>query len=115
MIIPKSFKLQAHTIKVKVDRKRLSEEHKSYLGLAIYGTNEIVLTDHLHGNDLDQTVINHAFVHEMIHHILNCMNENKLNSNEKFVDTFAGLLHQALSTMTYETSGKSSKSKTPKV
>jgi hypothetical protein len=111
-MIPKSFKLQAHTIKVKVDRKKVEAESKDCLGLAIYTTNEILLTDTMNGLPLDQTVIDHAFYHELCHHILGCMNERKLNNNEKFVDTFAGLLHQALSTFKYETRRKSSKSKT---
>lgn len=41
----------------------------------------------------------HVFLHELVHAILGVMNEHRLNRNERFVDMFALLLHQALETM----------------
>lgn len=38
----------------------------------------------------------HAFFHELVHAILTQMSEGDLNGNEKFVDIFSGLLHQAI-------------------
>ena len=44
----------------------------------------------------------HAFLHELVHAILTQMSEGDLNGNEKFVDIFAGLLHQAINSADVE-------------
>lgn len=57
----------------------------------------------LEGNfPVTETSIEHTFCHELVHQILYLTEHNKLNKNEAFVDCFAGLLHQALTTMEYE-------------
>jgi hypothetical protein len=44
----------------------------------------------------DQQIMEHTFCHELCHAILSHMGEDKLTRNEKFVDVFGGLLHQAM-------------------
>jgi hypothetical protein len=46
------------------------------------------------------TTMEHTLCHEMTHAILYCMN-NDLYDDEVFVDTFAGLAHQALTSAEY--------------
>jgi hypothetical protein len=41
------------------------------------------------------TLVEHTFYHEKVHWILFAMGEDELRTNEKFVDMFAFLLHQA--------------------
>lgn len=45
--------------------------------------------------DLPDVEKQQVFCHELVHAILHKMNEHKLNDNEKFVDLFGSLLHQA--------------------
>lgn len=56
-----------------------------------------------------QQMMEHAFFHELIHCILFALGQNELSEDEAFVDTFAGLLHQALKTATYEADRHASK------
>jgi hypothetical protein len=49
-----------------------------------------------------QQMMEHAFYHELVHCILFALGKNELSEDESFVDTFAGLLHQAMKTATYE-------------
>jgi hypothetical protein len=44
---------------------------------------------------LDELLTQQIFCHELTHAILHHMAENELNSNERFVDVFGSLLHQA--------------------
>ncbi len=39
-----------------------------------------------------------TFLHELTHAILYHLGEKELNDNERFVESFSGLLHQALTT-----------------
>jgi hypothetical protein len=57
----------------------------------------------LHSPGAGHTVdaVGHAFFHELTHAILCQMNESDINNNEKFVDIFGGLLHQAMKTAEY--------------
>ena|ERR1035437_7264784 len=92
--IPNKFKLLGETITVKWS--------DDILKLRVYGTaqyeiNEIIIQS----KDMPEDKKEHTFYHELIHHILTIMGENKLNNNEKFVDMFSGLLHQAIKTAEY--------------
>ena len=53
---------------------------------------------HPEGPGHTRDAVEHAFCHELTHAILVQMGEQDLNSNERFVDVFGGLLHQALKT-----------------
>ena len=82
--------------KIKVEKKKnfmsLTDNH----GLSDFQKNVITLQDVTKSYSLEQ--MEHTFYHELVHFILNAMNEHELNTNEKFVDLFGGLLHQALNT-----------------
>lgn len=96
MEIPKRFKLLAHTVEVVDDTKYC--EASGILGEAHLDINKITLSTTSNKETLPQSVKEHTFIHEVIHCILRQMGENELNKNEKFVDMFAGLLHQVLTT-----------------
>jgi hypothetical protein len=97
-MIPKSFQILGHTVKV---------EHKEYVD---FGANE-GSSEHLKlkievakkdtKGDIPLTVQEHTYFHELTHMILDNMGEGELSSNEKFVDTFSALLHQAIKTSKY--------------
>ena len=101
MKIPKKFKLFGETITVEYVLD-LIEKHER-MGQAIYRENKIQLLDI--DNDTYSTKptvhIEQTFFHELIHFILTKMNLNDLSADEKFVDVFASLLHQAMTTMEY--------------
>jgi Zn-dependent peptidase ImmA (M78 family) len=48
--------------------------------------------------DLDPDDAGHTFFHELTHAILGTLGRQDLNGDEAFVDTFAGLLWQAIKT-----------------
>lgn len=103
MQIPKSFTLLAKTINVKQASKKCTKLNKYG---AYYSTlNKILLADSLIVDNqeikLPKDNIEHTFLHEATHAILQAMGEDELNDNEKFVDTFSGLLHQVLTTQKY--------------
>ena len=98
-MIPKSFQILGHTVKI---------EHKDFVD---YGVNEgccehlklriEIAKKDLKGN-VPESVQEHTYLHEITHMILDSMGEDELSSNEKFVDTFSGLLHQVLKTAKYK-------------
>jgi hypothetical protein len=96
--IPKKFKLHGIIIEVTFDEK--TREKNDNIGTALYREEKIIL--HANVNKVfNEKLMEKTFIHELIHHILNEMGEHDLCSNEKFVDVFAGLLHQAIDTMEY--------------
>ena len=101
MQIPKRFQLLGRTFTVEqqddfYDHERCFGESRNYEGV-------IVLQTAKHKKiTFDPTMVETTFYHEMVHTILWAMNEHTLNENEQFVDVFAGLLHQILSTAEYE-------------
>jgi hypothetical protein len=100
MRIPTRFKLLGHTITVEYDH--MLDGRNGCTGEARYTTNSIALQPNTDTFNRPTSQREHVFLHELTHHILNEMNEHDLRSNEKFVDVFSGLLHQALTTMEYE-------------
>lgn len=93
MRIPKSFRLMAHTIKVRAVPEG-KWKHKDCVGFYNYEKQQIELRD---GGG---TMPGHIFTHELTHAILSAMG-HKLNHDEAFVDQFSGLLQQALETAKY--------------
>lgn len=111
MIIPKSFKLHGQKITVNFV-PNLMYKHDAF-GYAIYHENSIELQPSTIENPIPQEVLEETFIHEMIHHIIDHIGgkyREDLRSDEEFVDKFAKLLHQALTTqngyLTYESSGQ---------
>jgi hypothetical protein len=99
MKIPARFKLLGHTITVEYDP--MLDGHHGYTGEALYTTGTIALQPNTDTFKRPQSQQEHVFLHELTHHILNEMSERELCGNEKFVESFSGLLHQALTTMEY--------------
>lgn len=100
MQIPKRFKLMGQTINVYDDPYMDFADNAS--GMAHYRTMKIRLQTHCPEHPFIDSDRERVFLHELTHHILHAMEETKLNNNEKFVNMFAGFLHQALTTMEYE-------------
>lgn len=99
MKIPTSFKLMGKTYTIEyMPRLNFSE---NAVGMAYHRTRRIGLQTGSPEYPRDVEANEQTFLHELTHHILFAMGEHKLNDNEKFVDMFAGFLHQALTTMEY--------------
>lgn len=93
--IPITFQIAGLTFTVALDDK-LAEATKQ-LGIVDYHQQKIVI-DPSHA---PKETTEQAYFHELVHTILFIMNEDELQNNERFVDLFAHLLYQALSTSTY--------------
>ncbi len=107
MKIPKRFKLFGQTIEVSYDPTLVNE--LDWTGAASYRKNTIRLMPDCEAHPRSPDQIEHTFLHEMTHHILYYAGgawqggeRSKMHQDEQFVDNFAGLLHQALTTMEYE-------------
>jgi len=96
--IPKSLMLHGQLIEVVFDDNLCAREGNR--GENHNGYNKIVLQSHVAGDPQPQSWIEQAFLHELVHDILYHM-ESEKNDDEKFVNLFASLLHQALTTMEY--------------
>lgn len=99
MKIPKKLKLFGFDIEVEFDDK-LSYEQDA-LGLALFHKNKIILQSNNPEKPTPQVQIEKHFFHELTHWILYVIGEETLTHNEKFVDLFARVLHQAIVTMEY--------------
>ena len=100
MDIPRRLKLLGRTITVEYDP--MLDGRDGTVGEARYTSDSIALQPNTDTFRRPQTQLEQVFLHELVHYILNEMNEYDLRSDEKFVDVFAGLLHQALTTMEFE-------------
>jgi predicted SprT family Zn-dependent metalloprotease len=100
MDIPRRLKLLGRTITVEYDP--MLDGRDGTVGEARYTSDSIALQPNTDTFRRPQTQLEQVFLHELVHYILNEMNEYNLRDNEKFVDVFAGLLHQALTTMEFE-------------
>ena len=106
MQIPSSFKLLGHTITVEEELTGMYE--KGRYGCSGFETKFIRITPKGPQHPVTETSIEHTFLHELVHHILyysdlaaDVKSGARLCDQEAFVDLFAGLLHQALTTMEY--------------
>lgn len=97
--IPKAFYLHGQRIVVNgVDH--IGAENGT-LGEARIAKNEIVLQNNSNGYARSASQIEQTFLHELVHFILSHMDQEELCGEEKFVNGFASLLHQAMVTMEY--------------
>ena len=99
MKIPKSFKLFGHIIEVEM-QEHLNDK-TDCRGQTRYRENKIylqVIDEKFYSRPV--TTLEQTFCHEMVHWILTVMQE-KIEEDEKFVEVFSQLLHQALTTMEY--------------
>jgi hypothetical protein len=102
--IPKRFKLFAATINVTFDNEACDKA--GAYGKFYHDTLKIILQDKSFGSSLSEDRIKDVFYHEKVHAILEAMNEEDLNKNEKFVDVFAKLLRQSDETAEYDSKVK---------
>jgi hypothetical protein len=98
--IPSSVQLHGLTIPTKYSDDLVAED--DCIGKAKYRTGIIVLQRRLKGVPFPRPQQEQTWCHELVHHILEQMGEEELRQNEKHVDLFAQLLHQALSTAKYD-------------
>lgn len=105
MQIPERFKLLGHVIEVKYDPERFFE--KGSLAACSYEGKWIKLVPPSESHPITQTSLEHTFLHELLHMCIELTEQRQLNDNEKFIDTLAGLLHQAITTMEYDDKGES--------
>lgn len=98
MIIPESFMLYGQVINVKPVTD-LIFSRGSY-GQANYSNNQIYIQPSSDAVPVPKTVVEESFIHEMTHHIIRQLPEKyqHLNDDEDFIEGFAQLLHQALTT-----------------
>ena len=94
MNIPNSITLMGHKIDIVWDDTLVHE--KDALGLADYRINKIRLQPSTDVYPIPRSVIEQAYIHEVVHYILHMLHEHDLRSDEKLVDNIAGLLYQAL-------------------
>jgi hypothetical protein len=91
MKIPATFNLLGNVIAVTIiDAKDWKE--KDCVGFYNSFVSEIAILKR------SSTLMEHTFLHEMMHAVLTAMGQDKLSKNEAFVDMSSGLIHQALST-----------------
>lgn len=96
MKIPDKFMLMGREIKVVWSDDLIGREDASGRASWRRGTLEIQKPGKSH--EADESYSEQVFCHELVHLILWAMSEDDLSENERFVDTFGGLLHQAMVT-----------------
>ena len=99
-LIPEQFNILGHQINVYWSDESVGLGDN--IGMSDYQLCHILLQESSEQRPMTQTCLEHTYFHEVVHFILGSMNEDKLNQNEKFVDTFAGLLHQVMITSVYK-------------
>ena len=91
-MIPKKFQLMGHTINVRiVPHKEWADDET----VGFWNCENMTISVRA---GLGDSHTQQIFCHELVHAILANMGEDELNSNEKFVDVFGSLLHQAWTT-----------------
>ncbi len=102
MNIPKSFKLLGQTINVIFDAAQFVEKD-GYHGFASYRLNEIQLKPGLK-KDLTEAAFCHELMHFILYHAEAALPKDSEypHKEEGFVEMCGALLHQALTTMEYE-------------
>lgn len=90
-MIPRKFSLMGVTYKVKVVPVKDWPDDET-IGFCNLEEHVVSIFGGMSDVEKQQT-----FCHELVHAILDRMGEHDLNGNEKFVDVFGSLLHQAWS------------------
>ena len=87
MLIPEKFEQFGCEITVEYDDEL---EHDECLGKAYLDMNKIKLTT----RDIPRDMLEHSFLHEVVHFFLDKLGLDELNKDEAKVDAIAGLWHQ---------------------
>ena len=98
-MIPKSFEIFGHTIKVKYFNDLV--QRTDNVGEASFRTNEIHLQKNCKGVQRPESQMEQSFWHEAVHMIFNQLNEPELRGNEKLVDMVGSCIQQILKTAKY--------------
>ena len=107
MKIPKHFKLMGQTIQVVFSPSDFIEKD-GYYGFSAYRQNQIQLRPSVPTLPLTDEQIGQTFCHELMHFIIYNEGfnykgiEDYMHQEEAFIDLCGHLLHQALTTMEYE-------------
>ena len=88
MIIPNTIKIGGQDISV-VNEERLEND---ILGDICIAEGTLRIADNFKNSKQCQSSKITAFIHEVVHGILDTMGESELSENEKFVSTFSSLL-----------------------
>lgn len=99
MQIPKSFNLFGQVIIVEF-RKSMFKTHKA-CGLWLPTENKILLQESTKYYPTTQLQIEQTFLHELTHACFDLLGYTNLSEDEKLVDSFGSLIHQALTTQKY--------------
>jgi len=102
-MIPEEFNLGGMTYIVRPEEEM---SHGTEYGCMDPGANVITLADTWHGKPVSPARKEEVFFHELVHAVLDAMGNEELNSDEKFVDGFAVLLHQALKSCGFKIQNK---------
>ena len=100
MKIPKRFKLLGHTVEVKDEPAGHYEKGRH--GACNFEAKWIKITPRSDSHPVTQSSVEHTFIHELVHMCIYHTEQHQLNDNEGFIDSLAGLIHQALTTAEYE-------------
>lgn len=92
--IPRAIWLNAQRIQVEMVEDIAHKDDA--FGMSLYLENRIRLQKSTTSVPRELADIEKTYFHELVHWILHAMGENELGENEKFVDTFGRLLHQAI-------------------
>lgn len=91
LVIPKNFKCIGFDINVRYSKEPMEDRGYEY-----FDRQEIVIAPE--SEDYPRQQVEQSFLHEVTHFILDCMEQEKLSKDEKFVNLFSSLLYQALTT-----------------
>jgi hypothetical protein len=92
MIIPKTFEVFGHVIRVGYS-ETVSNESDA-VGLAVLRENKIVIQRHGKQKPMTADQVGHTFYHELVHTIFDKLGEDDLNKNDQLVDLIGQCLYQ---------------------
>lgn len=96
MRLPSAIHLMGYTLKVEVIDED-DWQHEDAAGF--YDPDKLLIAIR---ETRKPEVAFHVLLHEVTHAILMALNHDELSKDERFVDTFSGLLAQALGTAEYD-------------
>lgn len=99
-MIPDRFKLFGETVEVVYDKELNNQDSSN--GMANYRYSRIELQPSTDAIPRTPESMEHSYLHEVTHFILNAIGEEELRDNEKFVELFSRALHQVLTTGEYD-------------
>ena len=88
MKIPNKIRIGGQDINISIKEHLVDEK----LGTMCLASGELEIAEKFQDSKQSESSKINTFIHEVVHGVLNTMGENKLSSDEKFVNTFASLL-----------------------